>query len=327
MRKRWMKVLHQLAVADERIVFVGSDLSAGSDVKAFASAIGDRFLMEGISEAHAVGMAAGLAMSGRIVYVNTIATFLTRRCFEQNVVDLGLANANVRLIGNGGGLVYSPLGPTHMALDDIAIMRTIPNMAIAVPADAEEMERLIRGTVDHQGPIYIRVAKGSDPVVSRPEFGFEFGKAIVMKPLGEVLLISTGTMTHAALAASDVLSPGLGTGVVHVHTVKPLDERALLDAITKARVVVSLEEATLNGGLGSAVAELIAEAGLEQPVAFKRLAIPDVFPDEYGSQNSLKEKYGLGVSSIVKTVQALHSRSPKTSSAVRYASSPLPLAP
>src|SRR5437773_5061026 len=145
-------MVYELAKKDERIVFIGSDLGIGT-LDNFRTDMPDRFFMEGVSEANVVGMAAGMALEGRIVYVNTIATFLTRRCFEQVVLDLGLHNVNVRLIANGGGVVYAPLGPTHLAIDDIAILRAVPNMTIVAPCDAEEMKRLMPLTVDHQGPM------------------------------------------------------------------------------------------------------------------------------------------------------------------------------
>ena len=159
MRKTSLNCVHELALKDSRVVFIGSDLGVGV-LEKMKQEIPDRFIMEGVSEQHIIGMAAGMAMDGFIPYVNTIATFLTRRCFEQNVIDLGLHNSNVRLIANGGGLVYAPLGPTHLAIEDIAIMRTIPNMTIVAPADAEEMRRFMVQTVDYKGPIYIRLAKG-----------------------------------------------------------------------------------------------------------------------------------------------------------------------
>src|SRR2546425_5843786 len=144
-------MVYELAKKDERIVFIGSDLGIGT-LDNFRKEMPNRFFMEGVSEANIVGMAAGLALEGRIVYVNTIATFITRRCFEQVVLDLGLHNANVRLIGSGGGVVYAPLGPTHLAIDDIAIMRAIPNMTIVAPCDANEMGRLMPLTLDSHGP-------------------------------------------------------------------------------------------------------------------------------------------------------------------------------
>src|SRR5213592_787712 len=149
MRKTCLDMVYELARKDERIFFIGSDLGIGT-LKQFKAEMPDRFLMEGVSEANVVGVAAGLALEGKIVYVNTIATFLTRRCFEQVALDLCLHNANVRLIGNGGGVVYAPLGPTHLAIDDLAIMRAVPNMTIVAPCDADEMGRLMPLTLSHR---------------------------------------------------------------------------------------------------------------------------------------------------------------------------------
>ena len=176
MRRTCLNMVYELAKKDDRIFFIGSDLGVGT-LDNYKYEIPDRFFMEGISEANIIGMAAGMAMEGKIVYINTIATFITRRCYEQNVIDLGLHNTNVRLIGSGGGLVYAPLGPTHQATEDIAIMRAIPNMTIIAPADAEEMRRLMPQTVDYQGPIYIRLGKGGDPVVTPVNESFSIGKS------------------------------------------------------------------------------------------------------------------------------------------------------
>ena len=179
MRKIVLDQVYELAKKDKRIVYIGSDLGAGI-LDNFKKEMPERFFMEGVSEQALIGMSAGLAMEGKIVYFNTIATFITRRCFEQVVLDLGLHNANVRLIANGGGVVYAPLGPTHLAIDDIGILRTIPNMTILAPCDANEMKRLMPQTVNHKGPIYIRLAKGGDPIISSDAV-CTIGKAIVMK--------------------------------------------------------------------------------------------------------------------------------------------------
>src|SRR5436305_11063769 len=177
MRATCQDMVYELARHDERVVFIGSDLSPDL-LAGMQRDMPDRHYMEGITEANVVGMAAGLAMEGFVPYVNTIATFITRRCYEQVAVDLCLHNVPVRLIGNGGGLVYAPLGPTHLAIDDIAIMRALPNMTVVAVCDAPEMTRFMRQSVDWPLPIYIRLAKGGDPVVSRDEHGFEIGKAI-----------------------------------------------------------------------------------------------------------------------------------------------------
>ena len=293
MRKTCLNAVYDLARQDKRVFFIGSDLGAGTLDK-FKQEMPGRFFMEGISEANIIGVAAGLALEGKIPYVNTIATFITRRCFEQNVIDLCLHKANVRLIGSGSGFVYAPLGPTHEAIEDIAIMRAIPNMTVIAPADADEMRRLMPLTLDYSGPIYIRLAKGGDPIVTNDKDPFEIGKAIPMREGSSGLIITTGIMLKVALDAAKICeSEGLRLAVLHVPTIKPLDTETILNYVRKVPVVVSIEEHTIIGGLGSAVAETIAEADFQMPKRFKRLGIPDAFPDKYGSQTSLMEYYGL----------------------------------
>lgn len=305
MRKTSLDLVYQLAKKDERIFFIGSDLGVGT-LDEFRREIPQRFLMEGVSEMNIVGMAAGLALEGKIVYVNTIATFLTRRCFEQNVLDLGLHNLPVRLISNGGGVVYAPLGPTHLAIDDLAIMRSIPNMTIVAPSDAEEMKRLIPQTVDYPGPIYIRLGKGGDPIVSNPDLPFRIGKAIPLVTGDDALLVTTGITLKIGLdAAATLRTQGIGCTVLHMHTVKPLDVEALLAHTGRVRAVVTIEEHTVIGGLGGAVAEVLAEAALEPARKFKRIGIEDQFPHGYGSQATMMASCGITVERTVATVQGL----------------------
>ena len=241
MRKTSLDCVYELARRDPRVVFIGSDLGAGT-LDEFKAEMPDRFFMDGVTEQNIIGMAAGLAMEGFIPYVNTIATFITRRCFEQVAVALCLHNLPVRLIGNGGGLVYAPLGPTHLAIEDLSIMRALPNMTVVAPVDKEEMARFVPKTLDMPGPVYIRLAKGGDPIVSRAKHGFTIGKAIAMRYPGDILLVSTGVMTNRALAAAETLyaAGGLSCGVLHMHTVKPLDEAALLDLAGRVRGIVTL---------------------------------------------------------------------------------------
>jgi len=202
-------------------------------------------------------------MEGFIPYINTIATFLTRRCFEQIAIDLCLDNLPVRLIASGGGVVYAPLGPTHIAFDDIAILRSLPNMAIVAASDAEEMARLMACSVEWNGPLYIRLAKGGDPIVSKPEAGFAIGRAILMRPDGDVLLVGTGPVTGRALAAADLLAgEGIRARVLHAHTLKPFDADALVRASEGVRLVATVEEHSVVGGLGSIVLEALSDAGI-----------------------------------------------------------------
>lgn len=305
MRRTCLDLVYELARNDRRIFFIGSDLGVDT-LKQFKTEMPDRYLMEGVSEANIIGMAAGLALEGKIVYVNTIATFITRRCFEQVALDLCLHKVKVRLIGSGGGLVYAPLGPTHLAIEDIAILRALPGMSIVAPADADEMRRLMPLTVDHPGPMYIRLAKGGDPIVTDNRVPFEIGKAIVMREGADALIVSTGVLLRRALEASDaLLGKGVKAAVLHVPTVKPLDIDAIVRMASQVPVIVTAEEHSTIGGLGSAVAEVLSEANFSSPKRFKRIGIPDVFPDRYGSQDSLLARYDITAQSISRTVEEL----------------------
>ena len=298
MRKTSLDGVYQLAKVDPRVVFIGSDLGPGV-LDEMKREIPDRFFMEGVSEQHVIGMAAGLAMNGFIPYINTIATFLTRRCYEQVALDLCLHDLPVRLIASGGGAVYAPLGPTHLAVEDIAILRALPNMTVVAPCDAEEMRRLMVKTIDWPHPMYIRLGKGGDPVVSRAEHGFEIGKAIMMREPGAGLFVTTGVMTQLALDAAERLqSEGLSCGVLHMHTVKPLDVEALGRWLPKVSAVVTVEEHTLMGGLGSALLEFCSDNLPEQGAKIARVGIPDRFADQYGSQNSLLKHWGITLESV-----------------------------
>lgn len=306
MRQTCLNMVYSLAKEDKRIFYIGSDVGVGT-LDEFKEEMPDRFFMEGVSEANIIGMAAGLAMEGKIVYVNTIATFLTRRCFEQIVLDLCLHNANVRLIANGGGLVYAPLGPTHLAIEDMAILRAIPNMTILAPADAEEMKRLMPLTVDWPGPLYLRLAKGYDPIVTNGDTPFKIGKAIPMREGSDALIVTTGIALNGALEAAEALAgQGIAAAVLHCATVKPLDAETILDYAAPTRVIVSFEEHTSIGGLGSAVAEIVAEAGFDPAKRFKRIGIPDMFPDQYGSQESLMSRFSITSQALVSTVVQLN---------------------
>lgn len=305
MRKTCLNMVYELAKDDERIFFIGSDLGFGV-LDEFKTQMPNRFFMEGVSEANVIGMATGLALEGKIPYVNTIATFLTRRSFEQLVLDICLHHVNVRLIGNGGGLVYAPLGPTHLAIEDIAILRAIPNMTIVAPADADEMRRLMPLTVDYQGPIYIRLAKGYDPIVTRDDVPFQIGKAIPMREGSDALVVTTGITLKLALEAANELSTqGIEVAILHMPTIKPLDQDAFLSRATEVPVIVTIEEHTVMGGLGSAIAEIVAEANFNPAKRFKRIGLPDRFPDKYGSQNSLMMHYDVTSEKLVSVIQTL----------------------
>jgi len=304
-RRACLLSIFDLARRDDRVVFIGSDITK-QNLEKFSAEYPDRFFMEGIYEAHIIGMAAGLAFNGKVPYINTIATFLTRRCYEQILIDLGLHNLPVRLLGSGGGTVYAPLGPTHLANEDIAILRAIPNMTIVAPCDADEMNRLMPQTLNWSGPVYVRIAKGGDKVVSSGRHPFEIGKAIPLREGHDVLLISTGITTQIALDAADQLSSaGVESSVLHVHTLKPLDVEQILARARDVRAIITIEEHTLMGGLGSIVAETLMDAGAAGGKRFARLGFPDVFTEELGSQGEIMNKYGLSAENLVSKAKQL----------------------
>ena len=299
MRKTALECVHRLAQHDKRVLFIGSDLGHGV-LEKMKNELPDQFFMEGVSEQYIIGMAAGLAMEGFIPYVNTIATFLTRRCYEQVAVDLCMHDLPVRLIANGGGGVYAPLGPTHLAVEDIAIMRALPNMAVVAPCDADEMNRLMMSTLEWPHPIYIRLARGGDPIVSKDDLGFELGKSIKIKTGADGLFVTTGVMTQLALETADILKgDGVDVGVLHVHTIKPFDASGVISAIENVKAVVTVEEHIVNGGLGSAVLESCSELRPELLPKISRIGIPDKFATEYGNQSSLLKHWGLTADNLV----------------------------
>lgn len=307
MRMTCVNMVHALAKRDARVVFIGSDLSPGL-LSGMRDELPGRHYMEGVSEQHIIGMAAGMAMDGLIPYVNTIATFITRRCYEQVAVDLCIHDLPVRLIANGGGLVYAPLGPTHQAIEDIAIMRALPNMTVVAPADATEMARFMEVSLDWPHPIYIRMGKGGDPVITRAADGFVIGKAYLLREAAggrdPVLLVGSGVATGRALAAAAILeAEGVPCHVLHMPTVKPLDTATLLDLARTARLVATVEEHTVIGGLGSAVADALIEGMDGRTPRMRRIGLPDVFAKDYGSQDHLMDMYGLSPEAIADTVR------------------------
>jgi transketolase len=309
MRQTCVNMVYELAKGDDRVVFIGSDLSPGL-LAGMKRDYPDRYYMEGVSEANVIGMAAGMALEGYMPYVNTIATFITRRCYEQVAIDLCLHDLPVRLIGNGGGFVYAPLGPTHEAIEDIAIMRALPNMTVVAPADAEEMKRFMKVTTDWPHPIYIRLAKGGDQVITSEQTGFAIGKAILLREASggsgkPVLLVGTGVATTQALKAAETLAAdNIACHVLHMPTVKPLDETALQALAETAGLVVTIEEHTVIGGLGSAVTDALVKRMDGRLPRMRRLGIQDVFAEDYGSQEWLMETFGINAKHIAEVVRA-----------------------
>ena len=245
--------------------------------------------MEGAYEQHLISMAAGFALEGFKPYVHTIATFITRRCYEQIYISLGLQKLKVRLIGNGGGLVYSPLGQTHLALDDIALMRSIPNMTIIAPADALEMKYLVENTQNYDGPIYFRVAKGDDNICSNVFKSKSTLSSIQsLNSNSKIMIVSTGIMLETALKLKDYYrKKNIKVGVIHLPVLHPLKTKKLLSLIKKSKTIISLEEHSEIGGLGSIFSDLITSNNL--CIQLIKFSIPNIVIKGYGRQHNQTE--------------------------------------
>ena len=299
MRKTALKSLLELAKKNKNVIFIGSDLGSGT-LNEFKEKFPERYFMEGISEQHIIGMASGLALDGYTVYINTISTFLTRRCFEQNVVNLGLHNLNVRLIGSGGGTVYAPLGPTHIALDDIAIMNTIPNMTIISVADEVEMANMMRETLKHKGPIYIRMGKGGDPIITKRK-KFKIGSCYKYLKGDEVALISTGIMTFQCINAAKKLNKNrIKTSVYHFPTIKPFNVRSIINATRNKKIVLVVEEHSEIGGLHSIGSSNLMKNQIV--TNYSNISFKDKFISSYGKQKDILNNNKLDEISIYKKI-------------------------
>jgi transketolase len=306
MRQTALKTVYEEALKNEKVIFIGSDLGPGV-LDEFKQNIPERFFMEGVAEQFIIGFSAGLAKEGFLPFVNTIATFLTRRCFEQLTIDLSLHNLPVKLIGNGGGLVYSPLGPTHQAIDDIAILKAIPNMTIVCPCDAVEMKKLINKSIDWKGPIYIRLARGGEEIITNEGDEFSIGKSQMMKEPIKNLFITCGAMAQKALEASRELSKkfGIESGVLHMHTVKPIDEKMLKKWIPLVDNIVTVEEHILSGGFGSSILEFYNDNFSSLNKNIRRLGLINEYVEKYGTHDELQSFYGLTSKNLVDQMLGL----------------------
>lgn len=300
MRRAFIKALTEEAACDPRIWLLTGDMGF-SVFEDFAARYPDRFLNAGVAEANMTGVAAGLALSGLMPFMYSITPFVTMRCFEQLRIDVCYQNQNVRVIGGGGGLCYGSAGGTHHSLEDISLMRSLPNMTVVCPGDPHEVTAAVRYSLNHSGPMYIRLGRDGDPLVHRGNVTLQPGKAITLREGTDVSLIAAGNILGNALKAADELQEqGVSVRLISMPFIKPIDREAILSAARETRALFTIEEHSLIGGLGSAVAEVLAESG--KSVRFHRLAIPDRFFKEVGSQEYLRELVGLSPGGISITV-------------------------
>jgi transketolase len=301
MRNAYIAELYEIASRDERVLALVADNGAIVFDK-FRAAFPDRFINFGIAEANMVSVAAGLASCGKIPFAYTIASFLTMRAYEQIRNDVCMQRMNVKLVGIGAGFVYSNLGPTHHATVDISIMRALPGMTVFSPADPLESRKITQEAARMDGPVYIRIATGGSPKVYESDYEFIAGKGVVLRQGGDVTLVATGGIVREAQrACEELLKEGVGARLINIHTIKPLDEELILQAARETRAVLTVEEHSIIGGLGGAVAETLAEAGIPG-VRFKRMGLKG-FAEGYGTYDEMKEQNGLSCAHI--TAEAL----------------------
>jgi transketolase len=307
MRNAFLNTLFELAKQDPRIVFVTGDLGF-SVVEAFMEELPNQFLNAGVAEQNMTGMAAGMALSGKIVFTYSIANFPTLRCLEQIRNDICYHDANVKVVSVGGGFAYGSMGATHHATEDLAVMRALPNMTVVAPGDPAEATQATYALVSHEGPCYLRLGKAGEPLVHSGPIDFRLGKALRLRSGDDVTLISTGGMLQAAVRVAERLAAaGIDARVLSMHTLKPLDEEAVLAAARETSAILTIEEHSIIGGLGSAVAELLAETE-DVRIPFKRLGVPPRFSPRVGTQEYLLAENGLDDNSIMEAVTSLLGR-------------------
>jgi transketolase len=302
MRNAFAKQITQLAQQDERVVLLSGDIGNRlfDDFKAKCPG---RFFNCGVAEANMIGMAAGMAMSGLRPFCYTITPFITYRCMEQIRVDVCYHDVPVVIVGTGAGLAYASLGATHHSCEEMGMLRLLPGLSVVAPADAHEVNGALTAALQHQHPVYIRIGKKGEPLVHAAPPAFTLGKAIQMRAGDEVALLSTGTVLPEALAAADLLAKaGISAHVASVHTVKPLD----LDLLTKlsagCKLIVTIEEHSILGGLGGSVAEWLAERPSPR-ARLVRCGTADEFLHETGEQEQAREHYGLTAHAIAERVR------------------------
>jgi len=305
MRTAFIKTLTTMARKDIRIYLLTGDLGF-SVIENFRKEFPDRFFNVGIAEQTMIGVAAGLALSGKTVFTYSIASFITMRCFEQIRNDLCYHNLKVRIIGVGSGFSYSTSGITHHSLSDIAIMRSLPNMTIIVPGDPVEVERAMEKSDDIEGPIYFRLGKTGEPKLHSSISEFTIGKGLVMKEGDDIALITCGSMLEVTKSVAEVLEKkGLSVKVISMHTVKPIDENLILNTASKIKYLFTIEEHNIIGGLGSAVAEILSEAPSREKMVFKRIGVEDKFCIVAGNRNYIRDLFDISKEKIVSHILSI----------------------
>ncbi len=299
-RETFGSVLMELGRSDHRIVAMNADLSSSTKTSVFAKEFPERFFNMGVAEQNMMAAAAGLATAGKKVFASTFAVFATGRVYDQIRQSIAYPRMDVTIVATHGGITVGGDGASHQMLEDISLMRSLPNMKVIIPADAVETDRVIRYVVDHAGPFYIRLPRTKGPVFFSDDFVFIPGKGNIMVDGNDVTIMAIGLMLDKAIdAAKELQNDGISARVVNMSSVKPIDRELIVRCARETGAIVTAEEHSIIGGLGSAVASVLVQ---ESPAIQEMVAIPDVF-GESGESEELMEKYGLTADAIVEKVK------------------------
>ncbi|MBU0600108.1 transketolase family protein [bacterium] len=294
------KTLQKIGSQYPNIIVLDADCSSSTRTSWFARDYPERFFNLGIAEANMMGMAAGLATCGKIVFASTFAIFGSARCFEQVRDSICWTNLNVKIVVTHAGLSVGEDGASHQAIEDVTLMRSLPNMTVIVPVDGIETERAIIKAVETSGPFYIRLGRAKFPIVLKEDYQFQIGKAVTLREGNDVTIIAVGLMISESLKAALILEKeGISTRVINMSTIKPIDKEVIIKAAQETKAIITAEEHTVIGGLGGAVAEVLGES---VSVPMRRIGIPDVFGFS-ATPNELLEYFKLTGLHIAQTVR------------------------
>jgi transketolase len=300
-RDSYGKELIELAKENDKVVVLDADLAAATRTGWFKKEFPDRHIDCGIAECNMMGIAAGLALTGKIPFASSFAMFAAGRAFEQVRNSIGYPHLNVKIGATHAGITVGEDGASHQCNEDIALMRTIPGMVVMVPSDDIEAKAAVRAALEHEGPVYIRFGRAAVPVINdKPDYKFEIGKGQLVREGKDVTIVATGIMVDSAIGAAEKLAAeGIDAEIINICTIKPIDKDIIIKSAQKTGKVVTCEEHSVIGGLGSAVCEVLAD---EYPVKVKRIGMQDVF-GESGSASELTHKYQLDAEGVYKQVK------------------------
>lgn len=300
MRQVFINTLGEITRKNKNIYLLTGDLGYTIFEK-YRSEFPSNFINAGVAEENMVGVAVGLALSGKIPFIYSISPFLTSRAYEQIRNDVCLPKANVKIIGIGAGISYAHAGPSHHALEDIAIMRALPNMVVLSPADPVEVVASVKTMINHCGPVYLRLGKSGEPVVHKKKIKFEIGKGLIISEGKDGYILTCGAIANTVLNVVEKLKRlGYSFGVISMHTVKPLDTVLISQLIDRVRAMCTVEEHNIIGGLGGAVSEFLAESSTK--VLFKRFGIEDIFCQQLGNYKYMQDYYGLSENKLTMAI-------------------------